>query len=145
MPELSSSPPLEGAVSDRESKFVASTGFVAEEVSGTRIAGYVDLGADHHTPWGVVHGGVYAAIVETAGSFGASVAVAERGQYAVGVHNSTNFLRSTSGCRASVLAEPLHQGRVQQLWKVVVTDEVADKILALGELRLQNVPLPQSG
>jgi 1,4-dihydroxy-2-naphthoyl-CoA hydrolase len=126
------------------SRFVLASGFVVDEVSGTRLRGHVDLGEDHHTPWGVVHGGVYATIVESAGSIGASHAVAGRGQFAVGVHNATDFLRPATGGRASVEAEALHQGRTQQLWQVVITDVASAKVLARGQLRLQNVRLPEA-
>ena len=122
--------------------FLRATGFVVEEQSGTVVSGYVELGTDHLTPWGVVHGGVYATIVESAGSIGASAAVLDRGQFAVGLHNSTDFLRSSTGGRARVLAEPIQQGRTQQLWLIAITDEARGKDLARGQLRLQNVPLP---
>ncbi|WP_280232840.1 PaaI family thioesterase [Nocardia cyriacigeorgica] len=124
------------------SRFVAASGFVVDHLSGDGVSGHVDLGTDHHTPWGVVHGGVYATIVETAASVGASAAVAERGEFAVGVHNATDFLRPATECRAAVAAEPLHQGRTQQLWQVVITDDASGKTLARGQVRLQNVPLP---
>ncbi|MER5221017.1 PaaI family thioesterase [Streptomyces flaveus] len=123
------------------SRFVAASGFVVEEITDSRLRGHVKLGEDHHTPWGVVHGGVYTTIVETAGSIGASHSVAERGEFAVGVHNATDFLRSATEGRALVEAEALHQGRTQQLWQVVITDEATGKVLARGQLRLQNVPL----
>lgn len=124
------------------SRFVAASGLVIEDLSGSKVSGHVDLGVDHHTPWGVVHGGVYATIVETAASVGASAAVADRGEFAVGVHNATDFLRPATECRASVAAEPLHQGRTQQLWQVIITDDATGKTLARGQVRLQNVPLP---
>ena len=124
------------------SRFVAGTGFVVDEVTATRVRGHVDLGPDHHTPWGVVHGGLYTTVVESAGSIGASHAVADRGQFAVGVHNATDFLRPTTHGRVSVDAEALQQGRTQQLWLVVITNEESGKVLARGQLRLQNVPLP---
>ncbi|WP_350246269.1 PaaI family thioesterase [Rhodococcus sp. D-6] len=136
-------PTIEDYSQKPPSRFVEASGFVVEEATGTKVAGYVDLGPDHHTPWGVVHGGLYATIVETAGGIGASAAVLERGQFAVGVNNSTDFLRSTTGCRASVTAEPLQQGRTQQLWLVIITDTTTGKVLARGQLRLQNVPLPE--
>lgn len=120
------------------SAFVAAAGLQVDEVSGTRVTGHLDLDASHHTPWGVVHGGVWAAAVESAASIGASVAVAERGQYAVGVHNATDFLRASTGGRADVEAVPLQQGRVQQLWLVTVTDD-RGRTLARGQVRLQNV------
>lgn len=126
------------------SRFVAASGFVVDEVAGSYVRGHVELGEEHHTPWGVVHGGVYTTIVESAGSIGASHAVAEAGQFAVGVHNATDFLRPATATRASVEAEALHQSRSQQLWQVVITDDATSKILARGQLRLQNVPLSQA-
>ena len=126
---------------DRGSAFVRAAGLHVDESSGARVVGHLDLGPDHHTPWGVVHGGVYTSAVESAASIGASLAVQERGQFAVGVHNGTDFLRSATGGRAEVVAEPLQQGRVQQLWLVTVND-AEGRTLARGQVRLQNVPLP---
>ena len=126
------------------SQFLAAAGLVVDAAGGTRVAGHIDLGPDHHTPWGVVHGGVYTTAVETAASLGASLAVRDRGQFAVGVHNATDFLRPATSGRAEVIAEPLQQGRVQQLWLVTITDE-RGRALARGQIRLQNVPLPGTG
>lgn len=126
------------------SRFVAASGFVVDEVEDTRLHGHVELNEDHFTPWGVVHGGLYTTIVESAGSIAASYAVAHRDQFAVGVHNATDFLRPSTGGLASVQAEALQQGRTQQLWQVIITDDATSKVLARGQLRLQNVPLPES-
>ena len=136
------SAPLPDVSPEGSSRFVAATGLVVDEVSATSVRAHADLDENHHTPWGVVHGGVYATIVESAGSIGASTAVADRGEFAVGVHNATDFLRPTSAARVTVTAEALHQGRSQQLWDVVITDSATQKVLARGQLRLQNVPLP---
>ncbi len=40
--------------------FVAHAGLVVDEVAADRVTGHIDLGVEHHTPWGIVHGGVYA-------------------------------------------------------------------------------------
>lgn len=131
--------PLPDLTLDAASRFVAAAGLVVDEMSGTRVTGHLDLGHEHHTPWGVVHGGVYTTAVESAASIGASAAVTDRGQYAVGLHNGTDFLRASIAGRAEVLAEPIVQGRTQQLWLVTITSE-AGKELARGQVRLQNVP-----
>jgi 1,4-dihydroxy-2-naphthoyl-CoA hydrolase len=123
------------------SAFVAATGLELTEVTGTRVAGSIDLGPQHHTPWGVVHGGVYCTVVESAASVGASTAVAERGQFSVGVSNQTDFLRPMTAGRLDVVAEPVQQGRTLQLWLVTLTREDG-KLVARGQVRLQNVPLP---
>jgi uncharacterized protein (TIGR00369 family) len=122
--------------------FLTATGFVPDEMTGTRVTGAVELGPDHHTPWGVVHGGVYATVIESAASIGASVAVQERGQFAVGVNNQTDFLRPMTSGRLDVVAEPVQQGRTLQLWLVTLTRADDGKVVARGQVRLQNVPLP---
>jgi uncharacterized protein (TIGR00369 family) len=120
------------------SAFLAAGGFVVDEHSGSRVTGHIDLGPQHHTPWGVVHGGVYTTVIESAASIGASAAVADAGQFAVGVNNSTDFLRSMTAGRVDVQGVPVQQGRVQQLWDVRITN--ADgKLVARGSVRLQNV------
>ena len=127
---------------DALSPFTTVTGFVPELMTGARVTGAVELGPDHHTPWGVVHGGVYCAVIESAASIGASAAVADRGQFSVGVNNSTDFLRPMSSGRLDVVAEPIQQGRTLQLWLVTLTRADNGKIVARGQVRLQNVPLP---
>ena len=57
---------------------------------------------------------------------------------AVGLTNTTHFLRSITAGRAHVEAVALNQGRTQQLWKVDITDD-RGRLLAHGELRLQNI------
>jgi 1,4-dihydroxy-2-naphthoyl-CoA hydrolase len=123
------------------SPFVAAMKFEVTEASGSRVVGHVELGPDQHTPWGVVHGGVYCSVVESAASIGDSRAVLEHGQFAVGVNNNTDFLRATTGGRVDVVAEPIQQGRTQQLWQVLLTREDG-KLVARGQVRLQNVSLP---
>jgi len=118
--------------------FVRAAGLALDEVSGNRVTGHIDLSEDHHTPWGIVHGGVYATAIESAASIGASTAVLERGMVAVGLTNTTHFLRSVTAGRVLVDAEALHQGRSQQLWRVDVRDD-RDRLLAHGEVRLQNL------
>jgi 1,4-dihydroxy-2-naphthoyl-CoA hydrolase len=124
------------------SAFVAAISFDVADADGSRVTGSVELGPDQHTPWGVVHGGVYCSVVESAASIGASLAVQERGQFAVGVNNNTDFLRPMTAGRVDVVAEPIQQGRTLQLWQVVLTRADDGKLVARGQVRLQNVPLP---
>ena len=132
----------EAPILSRSSEFVRIAGLRFDEISGSRIRGFIELGEHHHTPWGVVHGGVYTAAVESAASVGASVAVEEKGQFAVGVSNSTDFLRPMKEGRVNVVAEPIMQGQIQQLWQVIITRSEDGKEVARGHVRLQNVPLP---
>jgi 1,4-dihydroxy-2-naphthoyl-CoA hydrolase len=125
-----------------EGAFQKTLGMEFESIEPDRVVAWMDLGPDHHTPWGVVHGGVYAAAIETAASLGASLAVLERGQIAVGVNNNTDFLRPIVTGRVRVEAAPVQQGATQQLWQVDISRADDGKLVARGHVRLHNRPLP---
>jgi 1,4-dihydroxy-2-naphthoyl-CoA hydrolase len=123
--------------------FLRGSGLQVEEATGTRVTGTIAAGPDHHTPWGVVHGGVYTTAVESACSIGASLAVVGRDEYAVGISNQTDFLRPHVAGDLRVTATPIHQGRTQQLWLCEIVRAEDGKAVARGQLRLQNVALPE--
>jgi len=120
------------------SAFMEAAGLALDETGPTHVTGTIELGPEHHQPWGLVHGGVYLSAVESAASVGASKAAAEKGLVAVGVNNNTHFLRSMSAGRVTVDARPISQGRTQQLWEVRIKDG-DDRLVAIGQVRLQNI------
>jgi 1,4-dihydroxy-2-naphthoyl-CoA hydrolase len=121
-----------------ESTFMKLLGLRFEEMSSERVVASFETGPDHHQPWGLVHGGVFTAVIETVATTGAYLAVEDRGQLAVGVNNVTDFMRPHQGGRLDVVAEPLQQGKAQQLWQAVITREDG-KTVARGQVRLQNI------
>jgi uncharacterized protein (TIGR00369 family) len=74
-------------------------------------------------PFGLVHGGVFAAIAETLASIGTFVGVHEQGMQAMGLSNSTSFLRPILAGTIHAEARPLHRGRTTWLWDVDITDD----------------------
>jgi 1,4-dihydroxy-2-naphthoyl-CoA hydrolase len=126
-------PTLEAGSLEEASAFLRAAGFVVDEVTASRVTGHLQLGPEHHTPWGI-----YTTAIESAASIGASSAVRHQGQVAVGLTNTTHFLRSLTAGRVNVEAAALSQGRTQQLWRVDITDE-SGRLIAHGEVRLQNV------
>lgn len=92
-----------------------------------------------HQPYGIVHGGVWCTLVETAASIGAATWLRTRGDgNVVGVSNHTDFLRAVRDGEVTARATPIHRGRLQQLWLVEVTDD-DDRLVARGQVRLQNL------
>ncbi|MHB8465343.1 MAG: PaaI family thioesterase [Acidimicrobiales bacterium] len=124
------------------SPFMRVAGLELDHVEADHVTGWIELGPQHHQPWGLVHGGVYTTAIESAASIGASLAAQERGLAAVGVNNNTNFLRSMSAGRVDVDARPIQQGKTQQLWEVRITDD-QQRLVAVGQVRLQNI-VPRS-
>jgi len=116
--------------------FTDLVGLEIDLLSPDRFAGHLDVTPAHHQPYGIVHGGVYATLVETAASLGAAANVNSSGKVVVGVNNSTDFLRAHREGRLDVVATPIHTGRIQQLWQVEITREDG-KMVARGQVRLQ--------
>ncbi len=96
-------------------------------------------------PMGLVHGGVYCSVVESMASVSAYTWLATRGGgNVVGVNNNTDFLRSIGSGTVYGRTEPIHRGRRQQLWLVTITDS-ADRLIARGQVRLQNLEAEPAG
>jgi len=41
-----------------------------DEIGDDRVTGRIELGPEHQTPWGIVHGGVYTSAIESAAASG---------------------------------------------------------------------------
>ena len=120
--------------------FVGLTGIELTEASTDSCQGKVEINENHHQPYGVVHGGVYCTLIETLASTGAALWAMENGMAGcVGVSNQTDFIRATTEGVLIGSATPIHRGRTQQLWQVTVTRESDSKLVARGQVRLQNV------
>ncbi|PEG55684.1 esterase [Mycolicibacterium diernhoferi] len=90
-------------------------------------------------PFGIVHGGVYCAIVESLASVsGHSWLMENGGGTVVGVNNNTDFLRAIKSGVVTAVSTPIHRGRRQQLWLITISDEDG-RTVARGQVRLQNI------
>jgi 1,4-dihydroxy-2-naphthoyl-CoA hydrolase len=107
------------------------------ELTGDRVVITWEVDARHHQPYGIVHGGVHCAVVETAASVAGAMWLGDRGTV-VGVSNQTDFLRGVRDGVLTAVATPVHRGRLQQLWLVEVRDD-RERLVARGQVRLQNL------
>ena len=113
-----------------------------DESTATRVSGSIAADERHHQPWGLIQGGLYTPAIETFATIGAYKAVKDRGQQAVGIANATDFPRPHRNGRLDVVAVPVHQGRTQQLWQLDIRRPEDDKLVARGQVRLQNIEAP---
>jgi uncharacterized protein (TIGR00369 family) len=139
MTEPGAASPSHAEVDLAPSEFLRLLDIHYEEQGPTRVTGWFEVGPQHHQPFGILHGGVLASVVETFASVGAWLAVRDDGRMAVGVANATDFLRPTTSGRLNVVATPFHQGSTQQLWDVLITRADDGKAVARGRVRLQNL------
>lgn len=127
------------------SPFVELLGIVVTHVSPRRVVAHFDVDERLHQPYGLLHGGVHAAAIETLCSVGAAGVAAADGRGAVGLSNSTDFVRPHRTGRLDVVAEPIHLGRSQHLWRAAITRAGDGKLVAQGQVRLQVVEVAALG
>jgi uncharacterized protein (TIGR00369 family) len=99
------------------------------------VVAEIEIGPQHLQPYGIVHGGVHAGIIETLASIGAALNVMPDGKSVVGLENSTSFLRAVRSGTLTARATPITWGRKSQVWEVSVR-ESSGKIVATGRVRL---------
>lgn len=120
-----------------KSPFDRIVGWTLVEASGKRVVGRLEVREHLHQPTGIVHGGVYATVIETTCSLGAFLGTEGR-KAVVGITNSTDFLRSVKDGVLTFTATAIQQGRTLQLWQVDVVDD-ADRLVAHGKVKLMNL------
>ena len=118
--------------------FNAALGLTLVQIDKQQVVAELRVGAQHHQPWGIVHGGVYCSIVETVCSMGAQAALTAGSGFIVGVDNHTSFLKATRSGTLRVVARPLSIGKGTQLWEANIENE-QQQLVATGRVRLMVV------
>jgi len=121
-------------------------GLRVEQASGERVVAAFTVTPELHQIAGIVHGGVFASVVETTASLGAGLWLAGDG-LPVGMANHTDFLRPVRGGTLRVEATPVERDGATQLWQVHVTDD-RDRLVAAGRVRLLTLrsgPVAETG
>ncbi len=115
--------------------FEVALGMTFTRASADEVEVEVPVRPDLLQPYGLVHGGVYSSIIETAASVGAALFAMRSGQTTVGLENTTSFLRAVRSGKLIAIARPLHRGRATQVWEVEVRNDEG-KVAATGRVRL---------
>jgi 1,4-dihydroxy-2-naphthoyl-CoA hydrolase len=98
-------------------------GFELLEVGPERARARFAVGDRVRQPFGLVHGGAYAALAESLVSIATHMAVAEGGDMATGQSNSTSFMRPVTAGTVHAEARRLHRGRTTWVWDVDFRDD----------------------
>jgi 1,4-dihydroxy-2-naphthoyl-CoA hydrolase len=102
-------------------------GFEVLEVAPDGASARFEVQNKHRQPFGIVHGGVYAALAEGLCSGATYMQVARDGKIAVGSSNFTSFLRPVSAGVVTAHARPIHSGRTTWVWECEFTDDAGKR------------------
>jgi 1,4-dihydroxy-2-naphthoyl-CoA hydrolase len=93
------------------------------ELSEESVRAQVAVREELKQPAGLIHGGVYASMAEAMASIATGLAVLEEGRTAMGLSNSTSFLRPVTAGTVHAHAARLHRGRTTWIWDVRFSDD----------------------
>jgi len=105
------------------------------ELTDEVVRAEVPVRAELKQPYGLIHGGVYAAIAESLASWGTAAGVMPEGKIAVGLSNSTSFLRRVTEGTITAVATCKHRGRTTWVWDVEATDD-AGRLCAMTRMTI---------
>ncbi len=108
--------------------------------SDTEVRAQLPVRDEHKQPAGLVHGGVYASMAESMASFGTARGVFEDGDMAMGLSNSTSFLRPVTKGVVHALATRVHRGRTTWVWDVRFSDD-AENTCAITRMTIAVRPM----
>jgi 1,4-dihydroxy-2-naphthoyl-CoA hydrolase len=116
-------------------------GFQIGDFDDERIVGHFEVTDAVRQPFGIVHGGAYAAMAETMASVATFMFVHPNGEIAVGQNNDTSFLRPASEGTVQAEGKRRHRGRTSWIWDVEFTD-AQGRTLALSRVTIAVRPAP---
>jgi uncharacterized protein (TIGR00369 family) len=100
----------------------------------------VDVRAELLQPFGLMHGGVFATLVESVCSRSTALAVLDDGMAAMGQTINVNFIRPILEGAAEVRARARHRGRTTWVWEAEVVDD-EERVCALAQMTIAVRPI----
>jgi 1,4-dihydroxy-2-naphthoyl-CoA hydrolase len=110
------------------------------ECSDSEVRARVEVCDELKQPAGLVHGGVYASMAESMASLATAITVLDDGSVAMGLSNSTSFLRPITAGTVHARATRLHRGRTTWVWDVHFSDD-AGRLCAVTRMTIAVRPV----
>jgi 1,4-dihydroxy-2-naphthoyl-CoA hydrolase len=120
----------------------AVLGFEAIEVGPELARAKAEVGDQHRQPYGIVHGGVFAALAESIASQATAMAVYPDGKLAMGMSNFVSFMRPINSGTIHAEAIRKHAGSTTWVWEVEMTDDEG-RLCASSRVTVAVRPPPQ--
>lgn len=114
-------PKLEGTVFE-------TLGIEVVESSEDRVVLRMEVGPPVHQPFGRLHGGVSAVLVESAASLGTHMNLDPASQFAAGIELNVSHLRGRRDGFVIATGVPVRKGRSLHVWAVDIADENDDPV-----------------
>lgn len=110
------------------------------EVGDDYVIATMPVNSKTHQPMGLLHGGASAALIESIGSMGSSLALDLEKEVPVGVEINANHVGGMREGIVRAVGKLVHRGKRTHVWQVDLTDDVSGKLVCTGRLTVMVVP-----
>jgi 1,4-dihydroxy-2-naphthoyl-CoA hydrolase len=136
-------PDLPASAVDWERTLDGTLGVEVTEAGPDGAKGRIAVSDKVRQPYGLVHGGVFAAMAETLASMATAMSVYDDGMIAVGLSNHTSFMRPITEGYVNGEGRPRHKGRSTWVWEVDFTDDEG-RLCAISRVTMAVRPAPRA-
>lgn len=119
--------------------FAEHIGIRLTDIGADYLSATLEVTPEVHQPYGLLHGGVSAALAETVGSVAANLCVDPERFLCLGQELNANHLRPVGSGRVTATARPFHIGHRSQVWGIEIRDERA-RLTCISRLTMAVVP-----
>ena len=110
------------------------------EVGDDYVIATMPVNSTTHQPMGLLHGGASAALIESIGSMGSSLALDLEKEVPVGVEINANHIGGMRDGVVRAVGKLVHAGKRTHVWQVDLTDDATGKLICTGRLTVMVVP-----
>lgn len=110
------------------------------EVGDDYVIATMPVNSKTHQPMGLLHGGASAALIESIGSMGSSLALDLEKEVPVGVEINANHIGGMREGIVRAMGKLVHAGKRTHVWQVDLTDDATGKLVCTGRLTVMVVP-----
>ena len=110
------------------------------EVGDDYVIATMPVNSKTHQPMGLLHGGASAALIESIGSMGSSLALDLEKEVPVGVEINANHVGGMREGIVRAVGKLVHRGKRTTVWQVDLTDDASGKLVCTGRLTVMVVP-----
>lgn len=125
-----------------EDTAVSQLGIVVTEVGPDYLEGRMPIDKRTMQPFGLMHGGSAALLLETLASAAANHCVDTRKRMCVGLELNCNHVRGAREGHVTGRAEAVHIGRTSMIWSLRAVDDKA-RLVTIGRLTSVVVETPR--
>ena len=110
------------------------------ELGDDYVVATMPVNSKTHQPMGLLHGGASAALIESIGSMGSSLALDLEKEVPVGVEINANHIGGMREGIVRAVGKLVHAGKRTHVWQVDLTDDATGKLVCTGRLTVMIVP-----